>query len=495
MTESARPGTRRHRAPGPRVPVAVVVIFLATGTLVLSAPTPRPGTAVGSQAAQRPAPAVTTSVVPILAGAASRPITPDLGPTSAPVHLAGGAEGRIATGMRDELSARALVLEAGGGAVAIVVLDLYGLAGDDVERIRASIRARAPAMPFAGILVACTRTHSAPDATGQFTPSGVGVDAVWLEQVVRAAGDAVEEAWRARQPARLSFAVAHLPRLLTDARQPPRYDDDATLVRIERSEGKVGIATLVFFAGSPESLGRRGRLVSADYPGEARRALEDAFGGPALLIVGASGGLMVPVAPAGGATEEAPVAVGQALARALLVAWSGRAESRQGLPGDLIGGSISFRAAPALVPIENSALRESLATGHRHGRLDGTGRMASEVALLRLSTTDGPVLEVACIPGAIYPELVNGDIQQPQDPAADRQGEARETPVHSIMQAPIRLVAGACGDDLGDIIPASEWDEKPPFAYGLKAAQRGEESSPGPRTAGILLKALADLMR
>jgi hypothetical protein len=64
-----------------------------------------------------------------------------------------------------------------------------------------------------------------------------------------------------------------------------------------------------------------------------------------------------------------------------------------------------------------------------------------------------------------------------------------------MMHARIRLVAGACGDDLGDIIPASEWDEKPPFAYGLKAAQRGEESSPGPRTAGILLRALADLMR
>ena len=477
-----------------REPGAMVMALLATGAMALAASPARPAATAGVGGTAGPAPAMTVSA-PILAGAASRPITPDLGPTAAPVHLAGGAEGRIATGVRDELSARALVLEAGGGAVAIVVLDLYGLAGDDVERIRASIRGRAPAMPLTGILVACTRTHSAPDATGQFTPPGVGVDSVWLEQVVRAAGDAVEEAWRARQPARLSFAVAHLPRLLSDARQPPRYDDEATLVRIERSEGKVGIATLAFFSGSPESLGRRGRVVSADYPGEARRALEDAFGGPALLIVGASGGLMVPVPPVAGAPEEPPVAVGRALARSLQVAWSGRAESRQGLPADVTSGSIAFRAAPAIVPVENTALRESMATGRRRGRLDDAGRMASEVALVTLASGGGPVMEIACLPGAIYPELVNGGIQEPQDTAADRPGEARETPVKSIMHGPIRLVAGACGDDLGDIIPASEWDEKPPFAYGLKAAQRGEESSPGPRTAATLLKALADLMR
>jgi hypothetical protein len=484
----------RDRAPRPPAAGAVMVVFLAIGAPALSSLLALPADTAGGEGTARPAPAGSAPAA-VLAGAAARPITPDLGPTAAPVNLAGAAEGRIATGVRDELSARALVLEAGGGAVAIVILDLYGLARDDVERIRASIRSRAPAIPLAGILVACTRTHSAPDATGQFTPPGVGVDSVWLEQVVRAAGDAVEEAWRARQPARLSFAVTHLPRLLSDARQPQRYDDQAALVRIERSEGKIGIATLAFFTGSPETLGRRGRLVSADYPGEARRAIEDAFGGPALIMVGASGGLMVPVAPAGGAPEEAPVAVGRALARGLLVAWSGRAESRQGPPADVTSGAIAFRAAPALVPIDNPALRESYATGHRRGRLDDAGRLASEVALLTLSSAGGPVMEIACLPGAIYPELVNGGIQEPQDTAADRPGEPQETPVKSMMHAGIRLVAGACGDDLGDIIPASEWDEKPPFAYGLKAAQRGEESSPGPRTAGILLRALADLMR
>jgi hypothetical protein len=429
---------------------------------------------------------------PFLAGAAVRTITPDLGPAAAPVILAGGAEGRVATGVRDDITTRALVLEAGGGAVAVVVLDLFGLARDDAERIRAAVRGRTPAVPLAGIMVSCTRTHSAPDATGQFAPQGI--DAAWLERLVQESADAVEEAWRARQPARLSFAAARLPRLLTDARQPMRYDDQAAFVRVERTEGKIGIASLVFFSGSPETLGRRGRLVSADYAGEARRAIEDAFGGPAILLVGASGGLMVPVAPAG-ASEEPPVAVGRALARALQVAWSGREEVREGLPADLTNGAIAFRTATALLAVDGSVLREAFRTGRRRGHVDASGRLVSEVGLLTLSSAGGPILEVACLPGAIYPELINGGIQEPQDPAADRPGDPAEAPVRSILRAPLRLVAGACGDDLGDIIPASEWDEKPPFAYGLKTAQRGEESSPGPGTARTLLKSLADLMR
>ena len=103
--------------------------------------------------------------------------------------------------------------------------------------------------------------------------------------------------------------------------------------------------------------------------------------------------------------------------------------------------------------------------------------------------------DLACVPGEVYPELVDGGIQEPQDPAADRQGEPAERALRSMLRAPVRLVAGACGDDLGDIIPISEWDEKAPFASGLKTAPRGEETSPGPRTAPLLWAAFEDLLR
>jgi len=58
-----------------------------------------------------------------------------------------------------------------------------------------------------------------------------------------------------------------------------------------------------------------------------------------------------------------------------------------------------------------------------------------------------------------------------------------------------RFVLGLCNDELGYIIPMSEWDEQPPFAYGRTGPQYGEINSTGPRTAPLLLDLFADLLR
>jgi hypothetical protein len=481
---------------------SLVAMMQATpGALAAGAtpdPAPSPAAAAGASAD-----------AVILAGAASRQLTPDVGGAAAPVALAGFSEGRLAEGILEDIEARVLVLEAGGGAVTLVALDLYGLARSDVLRVEGDIRARVPGAASAGILIACTRTHSAPDATGQFSAPGVAVDSAWLARVSRAAAEAAEEAWRIRQPARLSFASTRLPRLLTDTRRPSRIDDRAWLLRVESATGHVGIAALALFGASPETLGRGERRISADYPGAARRALEDAFGGVGIFLVGASGGQMMPLAP-GSAPAPAPAAAGsparpgaggapapsygEALARSLVAAWSGRRDSRDLTGPDASRGLLRVRARAVELPVDNAALREAIATGHRRARLASSGTLESGVALLSMTTAGAPIFDLACVPGEVYPELVDGGIQEPQDPAADRHGEPVERPLRSMLRAPVRLVVGVCGDDVGDIIPISEWDEKAPFAYGLAAPPRGEETSPGPRTAPLLWAAFADLV-
>ncbi len=103
--------------------------------------------------------------------------------------------------------------------------------------------------------------------------------------------------------------------------------------------------------------------------------------------------------------------------------------------------------------------------------------------------------QFACVPGEIYPELVIGGIQDPQDPGADIQKAPREPALRSLMAGRERFVLGLCNDELGYIIPMSEWDEQPPFAYGRTGPQYGEVNSTGPRTAPILLELFADLLR
>lgn len=486
--------------------------FFAAGAVVLRA--------IGTHASGAPTRTAGALAPPaetvILAGAASRPIAPVVGGTAAPVTLAGFSEGRLAERVLDGIEARVLVLDAGGAAATLVVLDLYGLGRGDVLRMSEAIRSRTPGAATAGIVIACTRTHAAPDATGEFSGSGGAVDPAWLAQIARAAAEAVEEAWRVRQPARLSFASTRLPRLVNDTRRPNRIDDRAWLLRVETAGGHMGIAALGAFGASPETLGRSNRLISADYPGSARRALEDAFGGVGIFLVGPSGGSMQPVAPApsppsakpadtttspppgatpDGSSTSLTASYGEAVARALVVAWSGRRDAPEGTAPDATRGAVRLRERAVELKAEAAGWREAIATGRRRVRLAPSGALESEVAVLSLSSGGAPLLDLACVPGEVYPELVDGGIQEPQDPAADRPGEPAERALRSMLRAPVRLVAEACGDDLGDIIPISEWDEKAPFTYGLTSAPRGEETSPGPRTAPALWAAFADLLR
>lgn len=52
-----------------------------------------------------------------------------------------------------------------------------------------------------------------------------------------------------------------------------------------------------------------------------------------------------------------------------------------------------------------------------------------------------------------------------------------------LSKSKYRLLMGLANDEIGYIIPKRQWDEKPPFCYGLKKSQYGEINSLGPDTA------------
>ncbi|MBI4169460.1 MAG: neutral/alkaline non-lysosomal ceramidase N-terminal domain-containing protein [Acidobacteria bacterium] len=465
---------------------------------------------------------------PFLAGAASRVITPVVEGGVPPPRIAGFDEGRDATGVHDDLYARALVLQAGKELVAIVALDLIGFFHDDVVRVREEIRARYPEARAGQILVASTHTHAGPDVIGLWTPAGRPLDSGYVDRVRSASADAVADAWRRRRPARLSFASARLPGLVRDTRLPHVVDDRALLMKVESADGRETIATLLVFPSHPESLGRHNTLVSSDYPWAARLALEEAFGGLGIFLSGAIGGLLTPlrVAVADPRTGEPfpersfrdAEALGRETARAAIAAWRaggeapGSATDAGRAPESVGRGAIAVHSRQIRVPLENPRFVRGLAEGRIRPRaLADDGTLTSEVAVVTIRGPDPhgpggaggagglgispPLAQFACVPGEIYPELVIGGIQDPQDPGADFPGAAAERPLESLMTAPHKFVLGLCNDELGYIIPMSQWDEKPPFAYGRDRAQYGEINSAGPRVAPIVIDAFAGLLR
>jgi hypothetical protein len=112
----------------------------------------------------------------------------------------------------------------------------------------------------------------------------------------------------------------------------------------------------------------------------------------------------------------------------------------------------------------------------------------SEVGYLSLGQ-----LDIAVIPGEIYPELVLGKVQDPADPGADYPTAPAEPAVYAQMKGRHKMIIGLGNDELGYIIPKRQWDEQKPYCYGLKKSQYGEINSVGPEAAPILCGIFRDL--
>jgi hypothetical protein len=125
------------------------------------------------------------------------------------------------------------------------------------------------------------------------------------------------------------------------------------------------------------------------------------------------------------------------------------------------------------------------------GKDDGDKRLSvrTEIGYLKLGD-----LEVALIPGEIYPELVLDKVQDPADPGADFPDAPIEPTIYKQMKGPHRMLIGLANDELGYFIPKRQWDEKPPFCYGRKKPQYGEVNSLGPDTAPLLCKGFNELV-
>ncbi len=116
-------------------------------------------------------------------------------------------------------------------------------------------------------------------------------------------------------------------------------------------------------------------------------------------------------------------------------------------------------------------------------------KLRSEVDLLILDKT-----WVLTIPGEIYPEIVNGGVENP--PGADYKMPPFEVPpVRQLMEGKFKLIWGLANDEIGYIIPKSEWDEKPPYLYNRKKRLYGEINSLGPDTGPELYKDLRLLLQ
>jgi hypothetical protein len=399
----------------------------------------------------------------------------------------------------------AAIIDDGTHRVGIVALDAIGLFHDDVV----AIRRRLPAdLRIDYTIVTSTHDHSAPDLMGLWGPrtGQSGVDQAYRDQVIAAAANSVIAAAAVLVPARLSLSEIALPTagLVADSRDPQVFDATLRLMHFISPTDASTIGTIVNWADHPETTWADNTEITADFPGYLRDILENGIrvegqrviaglGGMHVYVNGAIGGLMTTnpetkVADAFAGQEYAlpshdkARAVGRRLGEAILTTLMARPAAPELAPQlGIIARTIELR-------LDNPLFRLASAVGTIDRGQPHWNRVRSEVALISLGDA-----AIACVPGELYPEIANGGITHP--PGADFDIAPIELPpLREMMPGRVKFLFGLANDEVGYIIPKSEWDDRAPWLDGAPTRLYGEINSLGPETGPAIHQAFRDLI-
>lgn len=421
-----------------------------------------------------------------------------------PVWMAGFSNSKPANGIHDDLWARTMVIDDGKTRIALVVLDAIGLMHDDIIGIRKQIPDNAG---VTYTIVASTHNHEAPDLMGLWgkTPFSSGVNPEYMEYVKSQAAKSVIAAVKNLRPARLvvSEDLTGAVPLVKDTRAPEVFDSGLRLIRaIDKENGKT-LGSLIAWADHAETLWSRNLLLTSDFPHYVREGIEKGIfrgdslvkkgtGGVAVYVNGAIGGLMTTHAnltvkdPVTGiAYQEPSFEKAEAQGKALALLALNAMES----PSEVIDSAgISLIVRTLTLPIDNNIFKLATALGILNRGTTGWMRMRTELAVIKI----GPVSMVT-IPGEAYPEIINGRIEAPK--GRDFNIDPVEVPpVREMMPGKYKFVFGLANDEIGYIIPKSQWDTDAPYTYDRKDSPYGEQNSPGPETAPALHRNLQEML-
>lgn len=433
-------------------------------------------------------------------------INPDIHNSPTPFWIAGFGQGRAATGNYDGIWAIASVVDDGRTRVAIVAIDAIGFFHDDVVAVRRLLRS---SLKINYCIIASTHNHEVPDLMGLWGPKPWkrGVDEQYLNAVKLGIVQAVQKAVRALQPATMELYEVPTPNegLVSDTRPPKVFDPNIRMMLFRRARGGSGVlGSIVTWANHPETLWSDNTEVTADFVGHFRQALEKGvsikgkevmpgLGGIHLYVNGAIGGLMTPhpslkvrdpfleqdfEKP----SHEKAKALGRQLANRVITHLGGTNATP-------VKPVIGLQARTIELRMDNLLFYAASALGVMDRGQSSLGHLRSEVALLRLGDAS-----IACIPGEIYPELVNGGIENPE--GADFNIKPVEVPsIRELMPGKVKFIFGLANDEVGYIIPKSEWDRKAPWLYGSAKHHYGEINSLGSETAPTIHRAFVEMTK
>lgn len=229
---------------------------------------------------------------PLQAGAAVADITPRQS-----VFLFGYPNvPRWSTGVHDPLLASALYVSDGITPALFLAADIIFVGLASTKRIRRKL-ARITHVPEGNICISATHTHSGPISvdylSNEHDPVVPKMDAKYVQWFENQMVDAGRRAVESAEPARLGLAVADGTGVGTNRRDPTGPADlDIPVLMAKRAHDDSTLAVMLICNMHPTVLHEDSTLISGDFPGMARRFLQQEVLGaqcPVLYHTGPAG--------------------------------------------------------------------------------------------------------------------------------------------------------------------------------------------------------------
>lgn len=249
----------------------------------------------------------------------------------------------------DPLQVRTIALRRGEDTALLLVLDLVGLSAAFSAPLRRAV-ASATGVPVERVLTSCTHTHSGPD-----TLLGMDLHEGYPELLRAGAVAAAVDALASLVPVVVGVADVGVPVELAVNRRGTPHAPRLQLLDLQGPSGRV--ASVVGVGIHPVTHGPDVHLVTADWVGHCRTAVEAALGGTAVVVSGALGDVNPPGGDgydrSGGGVELAR-SVGSAVAD-LAVAASARTEDA--------GGGLQLDHRTVELPVADTELARLVSGG------------------------------------------------------------------------------------------------------------------------------------
>jgi neutral ceramidase len=236
----------------------------------------------------------------LVAGAATLTINPKMGVSKGGLRLFGGPIESI----ESDIFLSALILESSGNKLVMLTCDLGMLTPAEALILRKAVGSRI-GLPASQVMLNLSHNHSSPSSVewqrSSDSPEQMAMQEDYADYLINRIVECASIANTSLTPARIGAAWGESD--INVYRREWKGDQDILgevpghptdksvgVIRVDDLNGNA-IATLFRYSCHPVVVGARSTALSADFPGPARRIVEENIGGVVLLMQGCGGNL------------------------------------------------------------------------------------------------------------------------------------------------------------------------------------------------------------